>query len=97
MMNFRERLIEKIKQKQSVVCMGIDPDTTSEQFPNQLFFYESKPKLEFAKMLIDETHDLIPVIKEPLPALGSIINSSGFICIYFLTRFKHNSTTISFV
>ena len=31
--------------------------------------------------------------KQRLPALGSIIKSS----VYFLTRFKHNSTTTSFV
>lgn len=61
-MNFRERLIEKIKQKQSVVCMGIDPDYGSPQFPR--FLTEKRePKLEFAKMLIDKVADLIPVIK----------------------------------
>ena len=41
--------------------------------------------------------DLIPSIKEPLPALGSMIKSSLFICMYFLTKFKHNSTIIFFV
>lgn len=61
-MNFRERLIEKIRQKRSAVCVGLDPDTAVDQFPprNLFGFY---PKLEFAKAIIDEVADLVPVIK----------------------------------
>ncbi len=60
--NFRLRLIEKIRQKQSVVCTGIDPNLRSDQFP--LFLVDGEnAKLEFAKMIIDEVYDLISVIK----------------------------------
>ncbi|MHA1269508.1 MAG: orotidine-5'-phosphate decarboxylase [Candidatus Helarchaeota archaeon] len=61
-MNFRLRMIEKIKQKKSIVCVGLDPDINSHKFPKFLLD-EKKPKLEFAKMIIDEVHDLVPVIK----------------------------------
>jgi len=61
-MNFRERLIEKLLEKKSILCVGIDPDTKSEYFPKFLHNYK-KPKLEFAKMIIDEVHDSIAVIK----------------------------------
>ncbi len=60
--NFRLRLIEKIKQKKSIVCVGIDPDLNSPSFPKFLL-NEKKPKLSFAKMLIDEIEGLISVIK----------------------------------
>jgi len=61
-MNFKERLIEKIKQKRSVVCVGIDPDIYTSQFPK---FLLKKPriKLEFAKMIIDSVADLVPIMK----------------------------------
>ena len=66
-MPFIEDLIASIKDKNSVVCMGLDPrlegEGTIPQFliddyeePNQII-------LEFNKALIDETSNLIPVIK----------------------------------
>jgi len=61
-LNFRVRLIEKIRQKKSLVCFGIDPDVESEFFPRYVLEY-NKPKLEFAKMILDEVEDKIPIIK----------------------------------
>jgi orotidine-5'-phosphate decarboxylase len=66
-MSFIEDLIQQILDKNSVVCMGLDPRLeqkgTIPQFlvnnyeePNQII-------LEFNKALIDATYDLIPVIK----------------------------------
>ena len=50
------------QQKESIVCVGIDPDFNAKSFPKFLL-KEKKPKLEFAKMIIDEIADLAPVIK----------------------------------
>lgn len=62
MKNFRERLIEKIEQKKSIVCVGLDPNVNVPSFPS--FLKEGpKPKLEFAKMILDEVADLVPVVK----------------------------------
>lgn len=61
-MNFRTRLIEKIHQKKSIICVGIDPNLNSGQFP-EFLKEEKNAKLEFAKMIIDEVCDLIPVVK----------------------------------
>ena len=61
-MNFRVRLIEKIKQKKSIVCVGLDPDLDSREFP-EFLLETKKPKLEFAKMIIDEVSNIVAVIK----------------------------------
>lgn len=63
-MYFIENLIQKIKEKKSVVCMGLDP--RMEQIPKYLINdlnYPNKVILEFNKILIDNNYDLIPVIK----------------------------------
>ena len=66
-MSFVEKLIELIKEKKSVVCMGLDPRMDNDgQIPNYIVdeFYEpNKIITEFNKILIDNTHDLIPIIK----------------------------------
>jgi orotidine-5'-phosphate decarboxylase len=66
-MFFVERLIQLIKEKQSVVCMGLDPRIDKEgEIPQYLVNQLDTTNeiiLEFNKILIDETHDLIPVIK----------------------------------
>ncbi|MFX0186376.1 MAG: orotidine-5'-phosphate decarboxylase [Candidatus Hodarchaeota archaeon] len=66
-MIFVEKLIELIKEKKSVVCMGLDPRMDNVgQIPNYLIDEYNKPKkiiTEFNKILIDNTYDLIPVIK----------------------------------
>lgn len=66
-MNFIERLIDLIREKQSVVCMGLDPRMDKEgEIPKYLIKQYNDPNkviLEFNKTLIENTHDLIPVIK----------------------------------
>lgn len=65
--SFVNRLIQKINEKNSVVCMGLDPRMDMEgQIPD--FFinrYDNPSKIifEFNKALIDNLHELIPVIK----------------------------------
>ncbi len=64
---FVQKLCEAIKDKKSIVCMGLDPRLESEgQIPDYLKKEYNNPNdiiLEFNKTLIDDTHDLIPVIK----------------------------------
>ena len=66
-MNFIEDLIQSIVDKHSVVCMGLDPRLDKEgEIPHFLInelVDSNKIILEFNKSLIDNTHDLIPVIK----------------------------------
>ena len=64
---FVEKLIELIKEKRSVVSMGLDPRMDSEgEIPQYLVKELENPNkiiLEFNKILIDKTFDLIPVVK----------------------------------
>ncbi len=66
-MNFIERLIQLIKEKQSVISMGLDPRMDREgEIPQYLIEELDHPDriiLEFNKTLIEEVFDLIPVIK----------------------------------
>ncbi|KKL08851.1 hypothetical protein LCGC14_2571740 [marine sediment metagenome] len=66
-MLFVEKLIQLIKEKKSVVCMGLDPRLEQEgQIPEFLIKELQHPDkiiLEFNKQLIENTHDLIPIIK----------------------------------
>ncbi len=66
-MHFVENLIQLVKEKKSVVCMGLDPRLEQEgQIPEFLIKELKEPDkiiLEFNKQLIENTHDLIPVIK----------------------------------
>jgi orotidine-5'-phosphate decarboxylase len=66
-MNFIEDLIQSIIDKHSVVCMGLDPRMDKEgEIPKFLikeFEDPNKAILEFNKILIDNTSDLIPVVK----------------------------------
>ncbi|MFX1385166.1 MAG: orotidine-5'-phosphate decarboxylase [Promethearchaeota archaeon] len=66
-MIFVEKLIELIKEKKSVVCMGLDPRMDDErQIPKYLVDDLNEPNkiiTEFNKILIENTHDLIPIIK----------------------------------
>ncbi|MHA1797704.1 MAG: orotidine-5'-phosphate decarboxylase [Candidatus Helarchaeota archaeon] len=68
-MNFSDELIDRIKQKKSLICLGLDPDPTHEYFPSHL-----QAKLndvtniirEFTKSLIDELAEDIVMIKPNL-------------------------------
>lgn len=66
-MSFIENLIQSIKEKKSVVCMGLDPRLEhDDQIPRYLkeeFGSPDKSILEFNKQLIESTQDIIPVIK----------------------------------
>ncbi len=66
-MHFVEKLIEQIIDKKSVICMGLDPRMNGEgQIPRYLIEELQEPNKiirEFNKILIDNVHDLIPVVK----------------------------------
>ena len=66
-MHFVKKLIELIRDKRSVVCMGLDPRMDGPgQIPEFLINEVNDPNkiiLEFNKSLIENVHDLIPVIK----------------------------------
>ncbi|MFX1419033.1 MAG: orotidine-5'-phosphate decarboxylase [Promethearchaeota archaeon] len=66
-MNFIEDLIHLIREKNSVVCMGLDPRMDHEgEIPQYLIKELKEPNkiiIEFNKILIENTYDLIPVIK----------------------------------
>ena len=66
-MFFIEDLIQSISDKHSVVCMGLDPRINKEgEIPQFLIDDLKDPNkiiLEFNKTLIDNTYDLIPIIK----------------------------------
>ena len=66
-MYFVEKLIQSIKDKKNVICMGLDPRMNGPgQIPEYLINELKDPNkiiLEFNKTLIENVHDLIPVIK----------------------------------
>ena len=66
-MKFIEDLIQLIKDKKSVVCMGLDPRLENKGEIPQFLIEEIKDPnkiiIEFNKTLIENTYDLIPVIK----------------------------------
>ncbi|MHA1191601.1 MAG: orotidine-5'-phosphate decarboxylase [Promethearchaeota archaeon] len=66
-MYFAERLIELVRDKSSVICVGLDPRLEQEgEIPRYLVKQFDDPNeiiLEFNKTIIDNTCDLIPVIK----------------------------------
>ena len=66
-MNFIEQLILRIEEKKSIVCMGLDPRMDNEgEIPEFLIAEYEEPNdiiLEFNKALIEEVHELIPIVK----------------------------------
>jgi orotidine-5'-phosphate decarboxylase len=81
-MNFIEDLIQIIKDKKSVISMGLDPRMDKEgEIPQYLikeYIDPNKIILEFNKALIENTYDLIPIIKpqiafyEKYEAIGAL-------------------------
>jgi orotidine-5'-phosphate decarboxylase len=66
-MYFIEDLIQSVKEKKSVISMGLDPRMDREgEIPRYLIKEIDNPDriiLEFNKTLIEEVFELIPVIK----------------------------------
>ena len=66
-MNFIEDLIQIIKEKKSVISIGLDPRMDKEgEIPQYLIHELEDPNkiiLEFNKILIENSYDLIPVVK----------------------------------
>ncbi|MFX1454573.1 MAG: orotidine-5'-phosphate decarboxylase [Promethearchaeota archaeon] len=66
-MNFIEALIQLIREKKSVVSMGLDPRMDKDgEIPQYLIDELENPDriiLEFNKSLIEDTFDIIPIIK----------------------------------
>jgi orotidine-5'-phosphate decarboxylase len=87
-MNFIEDLIQLIKEKKSVVSMGLDPRMDNEgEIPQYLIEELKEPDkiiTEFNKILIENTYDLIPVVKpqiafyEKYEALGALKETIKF-------------------
>ncbi|MHA2089059.1 MAG: orotidine-5'-phosphate decarboxylase, partial [Promethearchaeota archaeon] len=66
-MYFIEKLIQLVKEKKSVVSMGLDPRLDKEgEIPQYLIKEFNNPNeiiLEFNKILIENTSELIPIVK----------------------------------
>ncbi len=87
-MNFIEDLIQLIKEKKSVVSMGLDPRMDNEgEIPQYLIEELKEPNkiiTEFNKILIENTYELIPVVKpqiafyEKYEALGALKETIKF-------------------
>ncbi len=87
-MHFIEDLLRLVEEKKSVVSMGLDPRMDHEgEIPQYLIEEFDKPDkiiLEFNKILIENTCDLIPIVKpqiafyEKYEALGALKESIKF-------------------
>ena len=89
-MYFIEKIIQSIKDKQSVVCMGLDPRLDGPgQIPEYLVNELKDPNkiiLEFNKSLIENVHDLIPVIK---PQIAFYEKYEAFSALKETIKFAH--------
>lgn len=69
--NMMDQLIEKIKEKNSPIVMGIDPryemipDCVKSKYPKDMAGF-AESAVEMAKGMIDATYDIIPAIKPQL-------------------------------
>ena len=89
-MNFIEDLIQLINEKKSVVCMGLDPRMDQEgEIPQYLIKELEEPNkiiTEFNKILIENTCDLIPVIK---PQIAFYEKYEAFNALKETIKFAH--------
>jgi orotidine-5'-phosphate decarboxylase len=86
MENFADRLIEKIREKKSVVCVGLDPrlnqipqfirDKALSENPKNKLKAAAEAIIEFNKGIIDEIHDLVPIVK-PQIAFYELFGEEG--------------------
>ncbi len=91
-MNFIEDLIQLIKEKKSVVSMGLDPRLDNEgEIPQYLIEEIKDPNkiiIEFNKILIENTYDLIPVIK---PQIAFYERYEALDALKETIKFAHNN------
>ncbi|MFX0104449.1 MAG: orotidine-5'-phosphate decarboxylase [Candidatus Hodarchaeota archaeon] len=91
-MNFIEDLIQLIKEKKSVVCMGLDPRMDQEgEIPQYLIEELVEPDKiinEFNKILIENTYDLIPVVK---PQIAFFEKYEAFNALKETIKFAHKN------
>lgn len=79
--NMMDNLIDKIKEKNSPIVMGIDPryemipDCVKSKYSKDMAGF-AESSVEFAKNLIDATYDIIPAIKPQL-AYFEMMGPSG--------------------
>ena len=89
-MFFIEKLIQLIRDKKSVVCMGLDPRMDGPgQIPEYLVNELKDPNkiiLEFNKSLIENVHDLIPIIK---PQIAFYEKYEAFNALKETIKFAH--------
>lgn len=86
MKNFADRLIEKIREKKSVICVGLDPrlnqipqfirDRALSENPKNKLKAAAEAIIEFNKGIIDEIHDLVPIVK-PQIAFYELFGEEG--------------------
>ncbi|MBL7928087.1 MAG: orotidine-5'-phosphate decarboxylase [Bacteroidia bacterium] len=70
----RHRLIENIRNKKSILCIGLDTDV--QKIPKYLLDYDD-PVFEFNKQIIEATHDLCVAVK-PNIAFYECLGISGW-------------------
>ena len=65
---FADSLIDRIKQKKSYICIGLDPNFEGEKAIPSFLLDSSdgdfnRTIFEFNKTIIDNTHDIAPIYK----------------------------------
>jgi len=86
MKNFADKLIEKIREKGSVVCVGLDPrlnqipkfirDKALGEYPRNKLKAAAEAIIEFNKGIIDAVYDLVPIVK-PQIAFYELFGEEG--------------------
>lgn len=101
-MNFADRLNKAIKDKGSVVCVGLDPRLSKiPSFIQEKALKENKNKftaaaeaiLEFNKGIIDAVHDLVPAVK-PQVAFYEIFGEEGMRAYRQTIEYAHTKNLI---
>jgi len=94
-MYFVEQLIKLVKDKSSVVCVGLDPRLENEgEIPQYLVSQFDNPNeiiIEFNKTIIDNTYDLIPVIK---PQIAFYEKYNAFYALKETIKYAHKKDLV---
>lgn len=88
-MNFNEKIENSIRKNNSLLCIGLDPDT--ERIPSNIL-KEENSILKFNKTIVDSTHDLVCAYK-PNIAYYSAQGSNGLKSLQETIRYIHNNYT----